>query len=704
MPAVVPLVVAAASAVASSGAFLSVAMKIGASVALSFLSNALAPRPDKSDFGSFNSIRSTGVTQQFSQPITDWRIVYGEMRTSGPVIYPVVTDGNKYLHMVLVLAAHEIEEISEVVIDDVSIPLDHIDASGNVTSGKFAGLCRVKKHLGDQTAADIDLVAEVDEWESSAVGYNKAYMYVRFKWDRNKFASGIPNISAWIKGKKVSDPRDVTTKWSPNLSLCARDYLVDESYGHEADNIDDVGLSVTANLCEEFVTTSAINFNVEDINNDILTLEGENLILQTGDIVQLVSGSISGLSLSTDYYAVPYQRQNAARIKLASSLEDALSGNTLPVSDPTNAVIRKNAEPRYFGGGLLKTSSEKGNNLKEICTSMAGSVVYSGGVWRINAGSYQSPTIAFAQGDLIGGITVDYKVSRRDRFNRVQGVYLSPINNGNPSDYPLVKNDFYESQDGGKKKAELDLSFVQRPHTAQRIAKIYLERMRQEITFRARFKLTAFKIQVNDNFYFTFDHEGWENKVFEVVDWAIGVDANSVPYIDITARENAPEVYYWNNGEETAVDLAPNTVLDDPFAVDVVGGFSLSSIPVYTQDLDRIYNVLASWETPENQHVASGGKFEIEFKESTETVFKSGGVIDGSVTEMRIPALAPDTLYDIRIFAFNMLGVRSEPTLISGFLVGTTITTNTEDWENETTARDGDDWENDALPAEDWEI
>jgi len=35
--------------------------------------------------------------------------------------------------------------------------------------------------------------------------------------------------------------------------------------------------------------------------------------------------------------------------------------------------------------------------------------------------------------------------------------------------------------------------------------------------------------------------------------------------------------------------------------------------------------------------------------------------------------------------------------------VGSTVTTDTEDWENETLSRTGDDWENDTLSSEDWE-
>ena len=94
---------------------------VASSLALSFVSGVLAPKPDVPDLSSFGSIKSSGVTQQFNQPVVARRIVYGEVRTSGPVVYAGVTESNKYLHLVIPLAAHEVEEIGEILIDDVSI-------------------------------------------------------------------------------------------------------------------------------------------------------------------------------------------------------------------------------------------------------------------------------------------------------------------------------------------------------------------------------------------------------------------------------------------------------------------------------------------------------------------------------------------------------------------------------------------------------
>ncbi|PCJ99980.1 MAG: hypothetical protein COA45_03975 [Zetaproteobacteria bacterium] len=719
-PPVIAAVVATAVSVGTAGglaafSFLGVtgaagaALSFGSSLALGFLTSALSPKPQSADLSSFASIRSSGLTRQIRQAVTERRLVFGESRVSGPIAFVSATNDNKYLHMIILLATHEVEEIGEVFVNGESITDDMLDVNGIVNDGRFDGKIRIKKHLGTATQlADSELVSEVNEWTAYHRLQGIAHIYVRVEFDRDVFPGGIPNFSAWLKGKKVLDTRDSVIRWSPNLALISNDYLVDPKYGLGAKNVSADLLNAAANTCDEMVTVTAINSVIESAETDtnIINLAGDVVTVQTGDRVTVSGSSIPvGLLAATEYYVIVYQRIDTVRIKLATSLSNAIEGIAIDITSNGSGTLSKIAEPRYYGGGVTKTSAERGNNLEEMLSGMAGMAVYAGGEWNILAGEYQSPTISYSINDLAGGISIETKVSKRERSNRIQGVYISPLNEGNPSDYPAVKNSTYEAQDGEVIKKDINHAFVQRPHMAQRVSKIYLERSRQELVFSAPFDLTGFYVGVGDNFYFTVERYGWNNKIFEVIDWSLGLEPDSAgiprPIVNITARENHSSVYDWNYGEETAVDPAPNTNLPNAFNVSVVGGFSLDSIPVFTQEQDRIYNILASWETHENQFVASGGKFEIGYKSADETVYKSAGIVDGSVSEMRITALQPDTLYDIRIYAFNNLGVRSQPSLIEGFLVGTTVTTDTEDWENEDLIPE--DWENDTLLAQDWE-
>lgn len=714
---VVGAVAAAAATAATGGTFLgftgfTAALLAGASsFVLSSISSALQPDPPSLNNSSFQTVRSQGISRQIRQAVTERRIIYGEYRASGPLVLASSTNDNDYLHLVIVLASHEVEEIGEVFINQESVTDDMLDGDGIVNSGRYDGLIRIKKYLGTTSqTADSDLVSEVSEWTTDHRLQGCAYIYARIKWDRDIFPSGIPNFSAWVKGKKLYDTRDSTTRWTNNVALMARDYLIDDlGYQAETTNINEAILDASANTCDEMVNSKNIDDTIEsaDASTDLITLTGVNnrLQYQTGDKVNLIGGSLpTGLATSTDYYVIVYQRKDTPRIKLATSLANAIAGTAVDITADGTGTVRKIAEPRYHGGGVIKTNGQLGKNLQEILSGMGGQAVHSGGKWKILAGEYQTPTLYFDENDLAGKIKIQTKVTRTDRFNQVQGVYASPINDGNPSDYPNVVNATYVTEDGEDLPKNLDQPFIPRPSAAQRVSKIFMERSRQEIVFSAPFKLTAFGIEVGNNFFLSVDKYGWDEKVFEVIDWSFIVNDEGQILIDIVARENASAVYDWNNGEETLIDPAPNTNLPNPFDVEVVTGFSLDSQLVYTQEQDKTYKVNASWNLHPDAFVQNGGKYEIQWKRADRTVYTSNAFVDGTITSMVIPQLDPDVLYDVRIFAYNSLGVRSDETLIEDFQVGSSIVTNTEDWENNTETRDGDDWESDDLDTEDWDV
>lgn len=715
MPAVVPIIASAAAGVGVAAtiggvtagtALLTIAANI---VVTGLIGLAFSKKPSVPSF----TTAENGNNIQFRQPITFREIVYGEVRKSGPVVFIGTTENNKFLHLVIALASHEVEQIGEIIVNEESIPEDFLDGSGNVTSGFYSGKMRIQKALGTDTQTALpDLIAENTQLDSNFRLQGIAYLYVRLEKDRDIYSNGIPNISAWIKGKKVLDTRDSTTKWTNNIALQARDYLT-ENKGIQApdSSINITQMNSSANACEERVPFATAQFEVTSTSasTDILTLDGDYLELSTGDEVSLSGVGIPApLNEMTAYFVIIKQRKDNPRIQLAASFADALAGTQINITaSGSGYFVTKDAEKRYTGGGVLQADSEYGENFKEILTGMAGQANFTGGNWFLLAGVFQTATISFNESDLVGSISVQTKQSERDRFNRAQGVYVGQINQGNPSDYPVYSNSTYETEDGKVILREgLDLPFTQTPAAGQRIAKLQLERSRQEIVFEANFKLTAFKVQVGNNFLMTFERFGWENKVFEVIEWRISyADQNgiSVPVIRMICRENASAVYDWNNGEQTVVDPAPNSTLPNPFEVGPVAGFTLDSVLIDTQAGDKTYLVVASWDLSDNQFVVEGGFYEIEYKRSTESIFRSAAKVDGDTNEREIHQLQPNVPYDIRIRAFNNLNASGPFATILDFFVGNSAVTDTEDWENETLTRDGSDWEVDTFPSEDWE-
>jgi hypothetical protein len=246
---------AAGATVISQAAAIATVKFLAVTAASMAASKLLAPKPP-----SFADSSMASRSQMVRSPISARTVAYGRSRVSGTIVYMSTTGStNQYLHMVVALAGHEIEEIEEIYFNDELVPLDPINT--NQPTGFYAGVARVNKHLGESTQlADSDLVTDtaslVDgKWTSDHKLSGIAYVYVRLTWDTEKYPSGIPNISAVIKGKKVLDTRTSTTAYSANPALCLRDYLTDSALGMgmSATEIDVTAINAASNICDEQV-------------------------------------------------------------------------------------------------------------------------------------------------------------------------------------------------------------------------------------------------------------------------------------------------------------------------------------------------------------------------------------------------------------------------------------------------------------------
>lgn len=383
-----------------------------------------------------------------------------------------------------------------------------------------------------------------------------------------------------------------------------------------------------------------------------------------------------------------------SEVHLGNLIEQAnISDELVPVSA---GVTQK----RYTLDGTFTADEEPIVTLERMMTAGAGAPVWTKGRYHIYCGSYIAPEITLTEDDFIGTFRVTPHLPRRELFNRVRGSFIDPENNWQANDLPPVENPLYVDQDGGEViTRDIELPYTTNTLRGQRISKIHLEKGRQGIIVEGQANLRALKLGVMKTVALHIPRLGWINKPFV----CLAYKESPIGGIDLVLQEEAAESYDWNFGEATTRDPAPNTDLPRATEITVVTGFSLDSVLVDTEAQDKIFSVLASWNDHEDRFVSHGGFFEIEYKKSDETTFKSAGRIAGNITQTILLALAPDVLYDVRIFAANYLGLRSAPTTLYNFLVGTTVTTNREDWENKTNHRNLYDWEIHDLLPEDWE-
>ncbi|MDA3835343.1 MAG: phage tail protein, partial [Spirochaetales bacterium] len=242
---------------------------------------------------------------------TSQLILYGKTQVGGVLVYLASSGADKdYAHMVVAMAPHECEEIGDIYFDDK-------------LATEFASThYRIKKHLGStDQVADADLISECDGVDSSFRLRGIAYVYVRFKFDRDVWPRGLPrNIKAIVKGKKLYDPREAghvpgdssTWSWSDNWALVMRDFITG-SYGMGAvlAEVDDDNIIASANTSDEQVVkydgTYQARYTVNGTidTSDNLAANRDSLAQAGGGYAPWVEGNIK---LMPGVYTPPVSR------------------------------------------------------------------------------------------------------------------------------------------------------------------------------------------------------------------------------------------------------------------------------------------------------------------------------------------------------------------------------------------------------------
>jgi len=196
--------------------------------------------PDVNDYQS-------GVLLNKQSNVEPLPVIYGERKIGGVRVF-VSTSGsnNTYLYVILALCEGPIYAIDNVYINDVLS-----------TDSRFSGKVSITKYLGgDDQTADSTFIAANIGWTSDHRLRGVAYLAMRFTYDQDVFGSGVPTVTAIVRGRTVYDPRSDTTGYSDNPALCLRDYLTNTRYGKGLDTstIDDTSFGDAADKCEELVS------------------------------------------------------------------------------------------------------------------------------------------------------------------------------------------------------------------------------------------------------------------------------------------------------------------------------------------------------------------------------------------------------------------------------------------------------------------
>lgn len=246
------------------------------------------------------------------------------------------------------------------------------------------------------------------------------------------------------------------------------------------------------------------------------------------------------------------------------------------VQTSTGGVVQ-----RYTADGIVSTSDTHETVINAITAAMGSTKLTDTAGQYCLVGGYDdtfAPKIAFDENDLVGGAGTPAPYSwtpagpSRETYNIVRGRYANPDELYQLQDWGEIVTD--NLADNIPRTLSLDLGFVNRPETCQRIAKQFVAR--ESITpgfFSATFGPRAYLVQVGSLMTLSLPSQGWNNKLFRVQEQT---ETHDMIY-QLTLREESPQVYAWDKNEAKAFPTNIRPPGYDPSMVPTVSGLTLSS-------------------------------------------------------------------------------------------------------------------------------
>ncbi|WP_323613365.1 phage tail protein [Pseudomonas putida] len=188
--------------------------------------------------GASSSEPSSQTVRSSKAPV---RFILGRASTGGVLAWvqeePGDQTGGEWLHIVYVLSEGAIAGVDEIYVDER--PLS--DLGENATSEVIINPAQVNAFL----------LSKCPDWRQEQIGRGLSFVRLSFKYDAEKFPSGIPDVRFVVRGRSdVYDPRNGAVGYSANTALLILWYLRNRCAIPDDEIIFD-SFASSANVCDE---------------------------------------------------------------------------------------------------------------------------------------------------------------------------------------------------------------------------------------------------------------------------------------------------------------------------------------------------------------------------------------------------------------------------------------------------------------------
>jgi len=638
---------------------------------LSMLSRALMPSIESSTTGAIDG----GTTVTGRDATSSRKVIYGETRVGGDIVYMDTTGGtkdNENLQLVIAYAGHVITEYSEVWMGDLKAwGTDTFTLSNRISTTSGSNVVRV----------DVDTVLDTYQYVfsegnqitisgTSSVGglnLNGTFTITAVDDYDPEEEDDRENHGKWFEFQAGSNATSTATNGGgTDWQVVQLGYV-----GSTAVSWGDY-LELYFYLGDQTTYNAQLRARSQPWNTNCILqgtayiyaqLKYDSEIFRAG--MPNISAKIKGKKVANLAGVVEWTDNPALCIR--DYLLDERYGlgedsDTIDVDAFTNAVNVCNqsvaldgggTEKRYTLNGMLNTHKSRKANIEDMLSAMGGKLVYSGAQYFITPAYYATPTVTIDETVLNGEIQIQTRQSRRQLYNAVKGSFISKEKNYIVADYPAQKSSTFATADGGELFLDMALPYVTGNTQAQRLAKIAMLSSRKATTVTLPCNLAALKFKAGDNIMVSNAKMGWVSKVFEVLSYKMQPNSDGTIVVNVSAIETASDVYDWSTSDQ-----------EDFLAADEVSLFVGKDVAPPTNLVANVSTNSSADGTIENNIFALWNKspdpFVAHYNVSVTTTSGTDTVVYLTKRPyFRLPNLLPAVNYTIEVRAVNELGYES---------------------------------------------
>jgi hypothetical protein len=583
------------------------------------ISYIISPKPKAPSPRGSPQDEIRGVTVSKDSNNNSIPIVYGKRQVGLTRVF-VESSGsaNEYLYVAGVLSeggGGGITAIDEVYVDDNLVTFDGALTDGTlrgVSSGDanyYKGgesLISIQPFFGLDNQSASSLLDETTNWTSDHKLSGLAYVALRFKWNQDAF-NGLPEVRITLRGKKIYDPRLDTTKGG--------------SGSHRQDTASTWAYSANSSLI----------------------------------LLDYLRNTRYGKGLPNDSFETNYDSFKTSANTCDTQVTPYSGASTINLFE-TNAVL--DSEKKVL------------ENVRELLVPMRAIFNYTQGKYKIIIEGSGASQLLLTKDNVVSEVKLQGE-SKSEKYNRVVGTYTNPEKDyqSDTVSYPPFDDAHLDSADRHATmltednetllERSFDMLQVTSPYQAEEICENILKRSRNNLKAEVTATAEALNLSIGDIVTATYDTAGFSAKPFRVMSLSINADST----VNLGLEEHQDEFYdYENKLEAPAI---ADTVLPNPFSVTAPVSVTLDDQLIEYSDGVVITALDVTIGASLDNFV---DYYQVEYKLSTDTDYIIHA--QGKGLTQRILNVKDGFVYNVRVKAFNTLGVGSTYTSASRTIIG----------------------------------